>query len=186
METRVIRISAWLEARPAVPADAEALADLVRQNVDHLRRYLPAVAAINSVEQARSHLAQVADRAARDEVLDWHLFADGLLCGAVRLNKIEVTNRKVSIGYLLDAAYQGRGIAILSVREFLRYCFGELGINRVELTCATDNQRSVRVAERAGFIREGLLRQAEWLDGSFVDHYVYGLLRSEFLSTTIG
>ena len=55
-------------------------------------------------------------------------------------------------------------------------------MNRVELTCATDNLRSARLAERAGFLLEGLLRQAEWLDGKFVDHYVYGLLRSEFLA----
>jgi ribosomal-protein-serine acetyltransferase len=183
MEARPIRITAWLEAHPAIPANAEALADLVRRNADHLRRYLPAVAALISVEQARAHLAQVAGRAARAEVLEWYLFADGVLCGAVRLNKIEVENRKMSIAYLLDAAYQGRGIATLAVRAFLGYSFRELGMNRVELTCATDNVRSVRVAERVGFVREGLLRQAEWLGGSFVDHYVYGLLRSEFLST---
>ncbi len=158
------------------------LADLVRRNRDHLRQYLPAVAAIDSVEKARSHLSQVAGRAARAEVLDWHLFADGVLCGAIRLNRIELENRKTSIAYLLDADYQGRGIASLAVRAFLGYCFGELGMNRVDLTCATDNTRSIKVAERAGFVREGCLRQAEWLGGSFVDHYVFGQLRSEYLS----
>jgi len=181
MKARLIRITSWLEARLAVPAHAEAFADLVRRNADHLRLYLPAVAAIDSVERARSHLAQVAEREARAEVLDWQLFADGVLCGALRMNKIEVENRKTSIAYLLDAAFQGRGIATLAVRALLGYCFDELGLNRVELTVATDNARSIRLAERLGFVREGRLRQAEWLGGAFVDHYVYGLLRSEFV-----
>lgn len=186
MEARPISITAFLEARPAIPAFAEGLADLIRRNVDRLRRFLPAVATIDSVEKARSHLALVADRAARAEILEWYLFADGVLCGSVRLNRIELGNRKTSIGYLLDAAYQGRGIATLAVRAFLGYWFRELGMNRVELTCATNNVASMRVAERAGFVREGWLRQAEWLGASFVDHYVYGLLRSEYLSKVAG
>ena len=186
MEMRPLSITAWLKARPAAPADAEALADLARRNADHLRRHLPAVAALHSVEKAQAHLAQVADRASRMEVLDWHLFADDVLCGALRLNKIEVDNRKTSISYLLDAGSQGRGIATLAVRALLEYCFGDLGMNRVELTCATDNVRSIRMAERVGFVREGLLRQAEWLGGAFVDHYIYGLLHSEFRSVASG
>jgi ribosomal-protein-serine acetyltransferase len=38
------------------------------------------------------------------------------------------------------------------------------------------------VAERAGFVREGRLRQAERLGGSFAVHYIYGILREEYLS----
>jgi len=182
MEARIISVTPWLEARPAALEHAEALADLVRRNADHFRRYLPAVAAMSSVEQTRSHLGQVAGRAARDEVLEWYLFADGVLCGAMRLNKIELENRKTSISYLLDAGHQGRGIGTLAVRALLRHCFVDLGMNRVELTCATDNVHSIRLAERVGFAREGLLRQAEWLGGCFVDHYVYGLLRSAYVS----
>jgi ribosomal-protein-serine acetyltransferase len=182
MEIRAISIASWLEARPAVPADAGAWAEFVRRNADHLRRYLPAVAAMTTVEQTQAHLARVAGRAARGEVLEWYLFADEILCGAVRLNKIEAENRKTSIAYLVGADHQGRGIAALAVRAFLGHCFGELGMNRVELTCATENVRSARVAERVGFIREGRLRQAEWLDASFVDHYVYGLLREDYLA----
>jgi ribosomal-protein-serine acetyltransferase len=141
-----------------VPADAEPLADLVRRNADHLRRYLPAVAALDVVEKARLHLDGAADRAARAVVLDWHLFTDGVLCGAIRMNKIELENRKTSIAYFLDADYQGRGIATLTIRALLDYCFAELGMNRIELTVATENIPSIRVAERVGFVREGRLR----------------------------
>jgi ribosomal-protein-serine acetyltransferase len=182
LQARLIKIEPWLEARPAALDHSEALADMVRRNADHFRRYLPAVAELDSVEKARAHLAQVAQREARAEVLEWNLFANGVLCGALRLNKIEPENRKTSIAYLLDEGHQGRGIATLAVRALLGYCFGDLDMNRVELTCATDNVPSMRLAERVGFVREGLLRQAEFLGGAFADHYVYGLLRSEFRS----
>jgi ribosomal-protein-serine acetyltransferase len=177
---RPLRITDWLEARPASPADAEAFAALTRRNAEHLRRHLPAVAAIDTVDLARAHLDGVAGRAERGEVLDWLLFADGVLCGAVRLNKIEPQNRKTSIAYLLDEGHQGRGTATLALRAFLAHCFGELGMNRVELTAAVDNERSIRLAERCGLVREGRLRQAELLGGSFVDHFVYAILRSDF------
>jgi ribosomal-protein-serine acetyltransferase len=61
----------------------------------------------------------------------------------------------------------------------IEYCFRQLGLNRIELKCAATNFASMRVAERLGFSREGVLRQAEFLDGAFVDHHVYGLLRSD-------
>ena len=56
-------------------------------------------------------------------------------------------------------------------------------MNRVELRCVPANLPSVRMAERLGFTREGVLRQAELLDGVFMDHAVYGLLRADFNAT---
>src|SRR5437667_277756 len=140
MEARALDITPWLQARPATASDAQPLADLIRRDADYLRRYLPAmVAALGSAEDARAHFRRVADQAARDELLEWFLFASGVLCGAVRLKNIETLSRKASVAYFLAAGYQGRGIATRSVRAVLAYCFTELHLNRVELTCATDN-----------------------------------------------
>jgi ribosomal-protein-serine acetyltransferase len=184
MEARVLGITPWLEARPAVAADAEALADLIQRDAGYLRRYLPAmVAALGSAEEARAHFLRAADQAARDELLEWYLFASGVLCGAVRLKNIETQDRKASVAYFVSADHQRRGIATRSVRAVLGYWFEDLKMNRVELTCAVGNGPSVRLAERLGFTREGLLRQAEWLGEGFVDHYVFGLLRAEYLAS---
>jgi ribosomal-protein-serine acetyltransferase len=156
------------------------LAELVRQDIDHLNAWLPKVATLHSVEAAAAHLAAATVRAAAGEVFEWHLFIGDTLCGSVRLKDIDHGDRKAGIGYFVGSRFAGKGIVTGAVRAVLAWCFGPLGLNRVELRCAAGNERSARVAERLGFVREGLLRQDECLHGAFVDHHVYGLLTAEF------
>ncbi len=64
------------------------------------------------------------------------------------------------IGYWLSPEARGRGAATIAVQLVLRWAFHELGIQRVELTTDPENVASQRVAGRAGFTREGLLRRS--------------------------
>ena len=63
-----------------------------------------------------------------------------------------------SVGYWLRPEARGRGAATVAVRLVARWAFSELGVQRLELTTAPENIASQRVAERAGFTREGILR----------------------------
>lgn len=158
------------------------LAALVRRNLGHLGAFLPALTRLSSAEAASAHLEAAAGPAGGGDTLEWHVFADGALCGAIRLRDIDPDDRKAKIGYFIGSEFAGRGIVSCAVRTVLRYCFGTMQLNRVELRCAATNERSMRVAERLGFTREGVLREDECLNGVFVDQLVYGLLRSEFRS----
>ena len=62
----------------------------------------------------------------------------------------------------------------------MEHAFGELGLNRVSIACATENKKSCAVPERLGFRREGVVRQAERHYDHFVDHAVYATLASEW------
>ena len=53
-------------------------------------------------------------------------------------------------------------------------------MNRVTIQCATENTRSRAIPERLGFTFEGIVRETEWLYDRYVDHALYGLLRSEY------
>lgn len=134
---------------------------------------------LTTLEAAQAHLRHVIDARAAGELFEWHIFNGNELCGAIRLNQVEPDNRKASVAYYLGAAHQGAGLATMSVRAVIRYCFERLDLNRIELRCASENMPSQRMAKRLGFTWEGLLRQAELLDGAFVDHFVYGLLRQD-------
>lgn len=180
LKTDILTVSPALRLLPARTSDAAELSSLVAANMDHLGVFMPKVVGLNTLEAAQSYLHSVVESNGDGELLEWHIFDNDTLCGAIRLNHIEPENRKLSIGYYIGAGFQGRGLATSSIRAVLRFVFEQLQFNRVQLKCASTNVASQRVAERLGFSWEGLLRQAELIDGQYVDHYVYGLLRSEF------
>jgi ribosomal-protein-serine acetyltransferase len=62
------------------------------------------------------------------------------------------------------------------------YAFNELGLNRLVISCASENKKSRAIAERLGFEQEGVLRQSDWLVDRFVDQVVYGALAGEWRS----
>jgi len=165
---------------PVAVEHAAMLAALVSQDRAHLDAFLPMVATLSTLEEAMAHLARAAVRAADGEIFEWHLFMGDNLCGSMRVKDIDHGDRKASIGYFLGSRFSGKGIVSSALRAVLEWCFDTLGLNRVELRCATGNAPSIRVAQRLGFVREGLLRQDECLHGAFVDHYAYGLLKTEF------
>lgn len=165
---------------PAAVADAGALAALVQENTAHLNKYLPKVVTLSSVQACTEHLQYVIEAGQQDELFEWHIFSANELCGAIRLNKIELGNHKASIAYYIGERFQGQGLATASVHAVLGYCFNQLGFNRIELQCTSTNLASQEVAKRLGFTWEGMLRQAELLNGVYVNLFVYGLLREDF------
>lgn len=169
--------------KPVALTDAPAMATLIRANLAHLAATLPPVTRLADPEAARAHLDYAMAAASEGSLYEWHIFADGVLCGSVRVKQVDRANRSAAIGYYIGSSHQGRGLATLSVRAVLDWCFNELDMNRMELRCTSDNLPSQSVAKRLGFTWEGMLRQAELLNGVFVDHFVYGLLKSDFEST---
>ena len=174
-----LKIDSQLELRSARPEHAQAFADLVVTNHDSLRKYLPAVTQVDSLEAARKHMTHCMKEAEALELLEVHIFFENQLCGAIRLHSFAHHDQKVTLGYLIDTVHQGKGLVGRSARAMIDFAFNDLNLNRIELRCVPENQASVKVAERLGFIQEGHLRQAEMLDHGLVDHYVYSLLKSD-------
>ena len=61
----------------------------------------------------------------------------------------------------------------------VRFAFDTLRLHRVEAACIPDNARSIRVLEKAGFRREGLLRSYLRINGVWQDHYLYALISGD-------
>lgn len=186
LKTEILAISPQIRLLPARVSDAAALSALIANNMTHLGGFMPKVVRLHTCEAAEAYLQGVVESNGEGELLEWHIFTGETLCGAIRLNHIEPENRKVSMGYYVGAQFCGQGLATASIRAVLRFVFERLEFNRVQIKCASANLASQRVAERLGFSWEGMLRQAEMIDGAYDDHFVYGLLRSEFTARDAG
>lgn len=75
---------------------------------------------------------------------------------------------------------RGRRIADEAARLLQRHLIFELGYHRLQLECYGFNERAIRHAERAGFVREGVKRKAYWRHDEWVDGVLFGLLREDF------
>jgi aminoglycoside 6'-N-acetyltransferase len=97
---------------------------------------------------------------------------------------IGLSNRDLpeyEVGYIVDVEHEGKGYVTEAVRAALHFVFDKLEAHRVRLECDDTNLRSIRVAERCGFVREGHIRENRRnADGSISGTLHYGLLRREF------
>jgi ribosomal-protein-serine acetyltransferase len=104
----------------------------------------------------------------------------GDLAGGVRYHEIDWSHRMTELGYWISERFEGKGLVIKTCRVLIDYAFNELNLNRIVISCSTENQRSWAIPEKLGFQQEGILRQSEWLQDRFVDMFVYGLLAEEW------
>ncbi|MEO8925049.1 MAG: GNAT family protein [Caldimonas sp.] len=83
---------------------------------------------------------------------------EGELVGGTGLHRIDWALRRFEIGYWRKTGCAGRGIVTEAVNALARMAFDDLSARRVEIRMDDDNERSWKVAERAGFTLEALLR----------------------------
>ena len=101
--------------------------------------------------------------------------------GGIGLTKREGDMRhSAELGYWLGKPFWGRGIATAAAREVTAYGFRELGLLRIDALVLTENMASIRVLEKVGYQREGLLRGVELKQGVPMDHFLYAVLRGEW------
>jgi RimJ/RimL family protein N-acetyltransferase len=168
----VVRLRAWTERD--VPAAWRATQDplITRftrvpegQTEDDVRAY---VAALEPDRRAGEHLGLVIADPADD------------LLGMISLLRIDWDAARAEIGYWLAPWGRGRGAATRAVILLAHWALRTLAFARLELRVETGNAASQAVAERAGFVREGVLRSYEPLKGVRRDLVIYSLLPADY------
>jgi RimJ/RimL family protein N-acetyltransferase len=86
--------------------------------------------------------------------------------------------REMEIGYIVAPPARGRGVATEMLRLLTRWAFDE-GTLRVSLIIQVDNEASKRVAERCGYLREGVMRSAHVKQGIRADQELWSRLPSD-------
>lgn len=86
------------------------------------------------------------------------------------------------LGYYLDQGLSGMGLATEAAARSLEFLFGELKAHKVIIVTRDTNERSYKLAERLGFVKEGHSRECGMQDGKRWGLLYYGMLSSEFKS----
>jgi RimJ/RimL family protein N-acetyltransferase len=101
------------------------------------------------------------------------------LLGSISLLRFAWEDGRCEVGYWLAREARGQGHATRAVQRLCAWGFQQLELERIELHAAAANPASQRVAERAGFVREAVLRSHELAEQGWLDTVVFGLLPGE-------
>lgn len=109
------------------------------------------------------------------------LLEDDKLIGSCQLHSISQTHRSAELQIRLgESAQQGKGYGTEAVRLLLEFAFKDLNLHRVYLHVFSTNLAAIKVYEKTGFVREGVLRQAAFIDGEHKDVLVMAVLQEEY------
>jgi RimJ/RimL family protein N-acetyltransferase len=161
--------------RRATPDDVDFLVELTgHEDVD------PFLSARRAT--TREELLEEVERSER-EPEDFGRFIvelDGRRAGVMGFAVGNKRSRIARLGGLaIHPDFRGRKISDEGARLLQRHLMDDLGYHRLELEIYGFNERAMRHAERAGFVREGVKRQAYWRHGEWVDGVLYGLIEKE-------
>jgi [ribosomal protein S5]-alanine N-acetyltransferase len=107
--------------------------------------------------------------AVADAKTDWCL-------GMVNYHDGHIRSERAAIGYIIDPAHHRQGIATEALSAMLDFCFGELGLHRLQAFIHPDNTASRRLVEKLGFRCEGLLRDNLRVGDVWRSDMLYALL----------
>lgn len=164
---------------------AESLYNVVNANRAYLKVWLPWVDHMQNVANFRQHIIETNKRAADKTDYAFAIIIDKNIVGRMGLHHINQQNKIGEIGYWLADGMQGRGIITRCCKALLTHGFTVLDLNRIEIKCGLRNSKSKAIPEKLGFKQEGILKQAEWLNGKFIDLYLYAMLKEEWIKLNI-
>jgi ribosomal-protein-serine acetyltransferase len=159
---------------------AESIFLLVNKNRLHLREWLPKVTRSETFEQFYESISLTLKRFSVPEDHAFVIIFKGEIIGRIGVYNIDNEHKLGAIGYWLSAEFQGMGIVTRACDRLLTFCFNILFLNRIEIRCATKNYRSMKIPEKLGFTKEGVIREGEYLHNDFVDVYCFSLLQKEW------
>ncbi len=117
----------------------------------------------------------------QDPMLTFSIAVDGKLCGAIGLElRNDIYRKAPLIGYWLGEEYWGRGIMPEAVKLVTRYAFDHLDVVRLQAGILSNNPRSMRVLEKAGFTMEGILKSSIIKKGMILDEHIYAFVKQQF------
>jgi ribosomal-protein-serine acetyltransferase len=163
-------------------ADAPELHALIETNCKHLAKWL-SWAATQTFDDTLGFIRRAEAQVAANDGFHTAIVYEGQVAGVISYMGINWRNRRTTLGYWLDATHQGRGTMTNAVRLLVDHAVFVWKLNRIEIRAAVENQASRAIPERLGFRQEAILRQAELVEGRYLDTALYAMLAEDWRLT---
>ena len=171
--------------RTPLPTDAAAIQEALEESFVDLHIWMDWATTLQSIEDTRAIIKkhQANYLSAKDFTISAFLKDSGKFVLNAGLHPRNWKVPKFEIGYWCRTSMQGKGYVTEAVRELTSAAFGDMAAKRVEIRCDSRNQSSRRVAERAGYRLEAILRCDDRAnDDSIRDTAIYALLADDLHS----
>ncbi|WP_346838596.1 GNAT family N-acetyltransferase [Microbulbifer sp. SAOS-129_SWC] len=113
----------------------------------------------------------------------WGIERAGVIIGTCTLAGIDRGNRHAEIGFALGREYWGQGLILRALPAVIEFAFTRLQLHRIGADADPRNAASIRVLEKLGFQREGLLRECYFHMGEIQDAALLGLLQRDWVQS---
>jgi RimJ/RimL family protein N-acetyltransferase len=110
--------------------------------------------------QARDWISSWSPQWDADSGADWAVTDGDQLVGRVGFRRVDLAESCAAISYWTVPAARGRGVAVRAATAASEWMFDRVGLHRIELRHSVLNEASCRVAAKAGFAAEGVLRSS--------------------------
>ena len=105
---------------------------------------------------------------------------DDELIGDIGVHFLDSDDFQVELGCTVNQKYHGKGYATEALKSTINYLFDELGKHRIIASIDSRNQPSIRLIERLGFRKKGLVKEHSELNSEWVNDLVYAMLKDEW------
>lgn len=175
----VIKIDDKLDIHLIEQKHAQSLFNCVNENRDYLREWLPFVDRMKTIEFAQNFVKETVLRNKQETEYAFVITDQNQVIGRIGVYKIDNQNKIGEIGYWIIENQQGKGIVTKACKEIINFAFNILNLNRIEIKCGTENLKSKSIPEKLNFTKEGIIRKGELVHDTFIDLYLYSLLKTD-------
>ena len=163
--------------------DADPVVDAVQNSLPDLTRWLPWAHAGYAKDDAVAYIRDSVQSWKEGRAFDYAIRSasePNKHLGNVSIWHVSRLGKIGEIGYWVRTDATSKGIASESTDAMLGLGFSTLNLHKITLRIAVGNEPSIRVAEKLGFTREGVLREELKINGTWVDHILYSILEHEY------
>jgi RimJ/RimL family protein N-acetyltransferase len=171
-----------ISIRPYTLDDIPRLFAAAIESREELGRWLPWCHAGYSIEDSRQWVESQLTAFQRGAEYSFVIVdAEHRLLGGCGLNYLDRPNLRANLGYWVRSSDCRRGVAVAAVKLLVGWAFANTDFCRLEVIASVENMPSQRVAEKAGALREGVLRSRVQLQGRMHDAVIYSFVRGSVM-----